>query len=132
MAVKKKADHAVGKRKTAIARVYMKPGNGQFIVNGRDLPTYMIRATSRMVVMQPLELTNNVDKFDIYVRVIGGGLNGQAGAIRHGISRILALKDPSYRTTLKANGLITRDDRKKERKLYGQRGSRARFQFSKR
>jgi small subunit ribosomal protein S9 len=132
VAAKKKAEHAVGKRKTAIARVYMRAGDGKININGRDLVSYLNRPTARMMVLQPLELTNNVDKYDIYVRVVGGGLNGQAGAIRHGISRILALKDPAFRTTLKAHGLITRDPRKKERKLYGQKGARARFQFSKR
>ncbi len=131
-ASKTKSLHAVGKRKTAVARVYMKPGTGNITVNKRSLDDYYIRATSKMVVMQPLELTANVDKWDINVNVVGGGLSGQAGAIRHAISRVLSEKDPEYRATLKANGLITRDARKKERKLYGQRGARARFQFSKR
>lgn len=132
MAVKKKALHAVGKRKTAIARVYMTPGTGKFVINKREIDDYYIRATSKMMVMQPLELTGNVGKYDIAVNVCGGGLNGQAGAIRHAISRILAEKDPAYKTTLKANGLITRDARKKERKMYGQKAARARYQFSKR
>lgn len=129
---KKKALHAVGKRKTAIARVYMRPGSGKFTINKRDIDDYYIRPTSKMIVMQPLELTGNVGKFDINVNVCGGGLSGQAGAIRHGISRVLSEQDPENRVVLKANGLITRDARKKERKLYGQRGARARYQFSKR
>lgn len=124
--------HAVGRRKTSVARVYMKPGKGNIVVNKRDLDEYYIRATSKMVIRQPLELTENVDKFDIKINVKGGGLSGQAGAIRHAISRALASLDPEFRTVLKSNGLITRDARKKERKLYGQRGARARFQFSKR
>lgn len=129
---KSKLLHAVGKRKTAIARVYMTPGNGQIVINGKLMDDYLIRPTSKMVIMQPLELTGQVGKFDVRVNVRGGGLNGQAGAIRHGISRVLADKDAEFRATLKANGLITRDARKKERKLYGQRGARARYQFSKR
>jgi len=127
-----KALHAVGKRKTAIARVYMKPGTGKLVVNKRELDDYFIRATSKMVILQPLELTGVVGKWDIYANVVGGGLSGQSGAIRHAISRILAGSDPAMRKILKAAGLITRDARKKERKMYGLRGSRARFQFSKR
>ena len=127
-----KALHAVGKRKTAIARVYMRSGSGEITVNKRTLDDYYLRATSKMMIMQPLELTGTVGKFDIRVSVVGGGLNGQAGAIRHAISRILSETDPDMRKILKSNGLITRDARKKERKMYGLRGSRARFQFSKR
>lgn len=127
-----KAIHSVGKRKTSIARVFLKPGKGKIEINKRTMDDYYIRATSKMIVMQPLELTNNVGKFDIVVNVCGGGLVGQAGAIRHAISGALAKMDPEYRTILKAKGLITRDARKKERKLYGQRSARARFQFSKR
>ena len=129
---KKNHLHAVGKRKTSIARVYMVPGSGQISVNGREIDDYYIRATSKMMVRQPLELTGSVEKFDIYANVCGGGLSGQAGAIRHAISRILSSEEPEFRATLKANGLLTRDSRKKERKLYGQKGARARFQFSKR
>ncbi len=127
-----KATHSVGKRKSSIARVFMKPGKGKIEINKRTMDDYYIRATSKMIVMQPLELTNNVGKFDIVVNVCGGGLVGQAGAIRHAISGALAAMDPEYRAILKAKGLITRDARKKERKLYGQRSARARFQFSKR
>jgi len=128
----KKALHAVGKRKTAIARIWVRPGSGAITVNKRSIDEYFIRATSKMVVMQAFELTNNVGKFDVGINVCGGGLTGQAGAIRHAISRCLAEMDPDNRKVLKAAGLITRDARKKERKMYGMRGSRRRFQFSKR
>ena len=124
--------HAVGRRKTSVARVYMKPGQGKIVVNKRDINEYYIRATSKMIINQPLELTGNEGKMDILVNVAGGGLTGQAGAIRHAISRALCELDPENRKVLKAAGLITRDARKKERKLYGQKGARARFQFSKR
>jgi small subunit ribosomal protein S9 len=129
---KTKYMHAVGKRKTAIARVYLKPGTGVITINKRPIEEYMIRDTSKMVIMQPLELTDTVGKFDILVNVLGGGLNGQAGAIRHAISRALAESDPDKRKVLKSNGLITRDARKKERKMYGLAGARRRFQYSKR
>ncbi len=129
---KSKYIHAVGKRKTAIARVYMKPGTGVITINKRPMDEYMLRDTSKMVIMQPLELTDTVGKFDILVNVLGGGLNGQAGAIRHAISRALAESDPEKRSVLKSNGLITRDARKKERKMYGLAGARRRFQYSKR
>lgn len=128
----KKASHAVGKRKTAIARVYMTPGKGNIEINNRPIDEYYIRATSKMMIQQPLTLTGETDKYDIKVRVCGGGLQGQAGAIRHAISRCLAELDTEKRAILKSAGLITRDARKKERKLYGQRGARARYQFSKR
>lgn len=110
----------------------MKPGQGKIVINKLDIDDYYIRATSKMVINQPLQLTGNEGKMDILVNVTGGGLNGQAGAIRHAISRALSEMDPENRHVLKANGLITRDARKKERKLYGQKGARARFQFSKR
>ena len=128
----KKALHAVGKRKTAIARIYMKPGKGNITINRRDIDQYYIRETSKMVIRQPLELTGEIENFDIAVNVVGGGLNGQAGAIRHAISKCLAEQNTEYRAVLKKAGLITRDARKKERKLYGLRSARARFQFSKR
>ncbi len=124
--------HTVGKKKTAIARVYLKPGKGKITINKRDIEEYYLRATSKMIVRQPFELTGNVDKFDVIVNVVGGGLNGQAGAIRHAISRALSEISPEHRTVLKAEGLITRDSRKKERKMYGQKSARARYQFSKR
>lgn len=128
----KKALHAVGKRKTAIARVWMKPGKGAIEINGRTIDEYYIRETSKMVVRQPLELTQNTEAFDIRVNVKGGGLNGQAGAIRHAISRVLAEMNIENRKVLKAEGLITRDARKKERKMYGLAAARRRYQFSKR
>lgn len=124
--------HTVGKRKTAIARVWIKPGKGDIIINRRSLDEYYLRATSKMVVLQPLELTGTVGKYDIRVNVMGGGLAGQAGAIRHAISRALASEDLEMRKTLKRAGLITRDSRRKERKLPGQPGARKRFQYSKR
>ncbi len=124
--------HTVGKRKTAIARIWMKPGKGEITVNKRTLDDYYIRATSKMVIMQPLELTGCADKFDIRVNVMGGGLSGQAGAIRHAISRALANQDLEMRKVLKKAGLLTRDSRKKERKLPGQPAARKRFQYSKR
>jgi small subunit ribosomal protein S9 len=126
-----KYTHTVGKRKTSIARLWMKPGKGDITINKRTLENYYLRATSRMMVMQPLELTNTVGKYDLRINVLGGGLNGQAGAIRHAISRALAL-DPEMRAILKKAGLLTRDSRKKERKLPGQPGARKRFQYSKR
>ena len=127
-----KYEHAVGKRKTAIARVYAKPGKGSITINNRTLDEYYLRATSKMVIMQPLELTEEVGNWDIKVNVIGGGLSGQAGAIRHAISRMLAKQAPENRAVLKKAGLITRDSRNKERKLPGQPGARRKFQFSKR
>jgi len=122
----------VGKRKTAIARVFMREGTGQITVNNRSLEDYFKRPTSRMVIDQPLSLTQLVGKFDIRVNVVGGGLSGQAGAIRHGITRALLNYSSELRPSLKAAGLITRDPRKKERKMYGLKSARARFQFSKR
>lgn len=122
----------VGKRKTAIARVFLREGTGQMTVNTRTLEDFFKRPTSRMVIEQPLNLTQLVGKFDIKVNVIGGGLSGQAGAIRHGITRALLQYNPELRPVLKVAGLITRDPRKKERKMYGLKSARARFQFSKR
>lgn len=124
--------YATGKRKNAIARVWIKPGSGNLLVNNRPLDVYFGRQTSRMVVMQPFELTQTVGRFDIMVNVTGGGLSGQAGAIKHGISKALLEVDPSYRSVLKSAGFLTRDSRVKERKKYGRRGARASFQFSKR
>lgn len=122
----------VGKRKTSVARVRIFPGTGAITINKRSMEDYYFRDTSRMIVMQPLELTGLVGKYDVVANVHGGGLTGQAAAIRHAISRALAVMDIDNRKVLKTNGLITRDARKKERKMYGQRGARARFQFSKR
>ena len=124
---------ATGRRKCATARVFLKyPGTGQFLVNKRTLDVYFTRETSKMVLMQPLSLTEQVGQFDIVVNVRGGGLSGQAGAIKHGISRALTRANPDFRPVLKKAGFLTRDSRIKERKKYGQRGARARFQFSKR
>lgn len=127
-----KSTYATGRRKEAVARVWLQPGNGKVEINHRSLEEYFGRETSRMVFRQPLELTETTGAFDVYVNVSGGGLSGQAAAIRHGISRALTKVDPAYRPPLKKAGYLTRDARAKERKKYGQRGARARFQFSKR
>ena len=124
--------YATGKRKNAIARVWLKAGSGAIVVNDRPLDVYFGRSTSRMLIMQPFELTQTAGRFDLEVNVHGGGLSGQAGAIKHGISKALLSVDPAYRSTLKAAGFLTRDSRIKERKKYGRRGARASFQFSKR
>jgi small subunit ribosomal protein S9 len=124
--------YATGKRKSAIARTWLKPGSGNIVVNNRPLDDYFKVGTAKTILQQPLVLTNTNDTFDVIVKVIGGGINGQAGAIRHGISRALMLVDPDLRTTLKRAGFIRRDSRVKERKKYGQKGARARYQFSKR
>ena len=124
--------YATGKRKTAIARVYLQPGTGQITINGKDIAVFFGRATSRMVLRQPLELIEAQDKYDVNAVVCGGGESGQADAIRHGISRALLVENPERRLTLKRAGFLTRDARKKERKKYGQPGARKRFQYSKR
>lgn len=124
--------YATGRRKTAVARVWLKPGSGTFTINERDDENYFERATGRMVIRQPFEETELLGKFDVLATVRGGGSNAQAGAIRHGITRALIKIDPALRSKLKQAGYVTRDPRKKERKKYGQRGARARFQFSKR
>lgn len=124
--------HAVGKRKTSVARVWMKPGQGLITINKRSMEDYVTRESHRMRIKQPLELTENLDKYDISVNVRGGGISGQAGAIRHGISRALVSINPELRLTLKTAELLTRDPRMKERKKYGQPGARKRFQYSKR
>ena len=129
----KKYISGVGKRKTSIARVMITPnGTGKITINKRNLEDYFKRPTSRMVVEQALNLTQTLGKLDIQVNVLGGGLSGQAGAIRHGITRALLEINPEYRSVLKSAGLVTRDARIKERKMYGLRSARARFQFSKR
>ncbi|HEV3033123.1 MAG TPA: 30S ribosomal protein S9 [Polyangia bacterium] len=127
-----KSIYATGRRKHAVARVWLQPGSGKVDINRRTLEDYFGRETSRMVFRQALELTETTGRFDVFVNVSGGGLSGQADAIRHGISRVLIKVDPSYRPALKKAGYLTRDARQKERKKYGQRGARARFQFSKR
>jgi small subunit ribosomal protein S9 len=124
--------YATGKRKTAIARTWLKSGSGAVTVNNRNLEDYFPLESARMELLKPLVMTNNVGKYDVKVTVIGGGPSGQAGAIRHGITRALIEIDPDYRQPLKRAGFVKRDPRKKERKKYGQRGARARFQFSKR
>ena len=124
--------YGTGRRKTAAARVFLRPGNGHLFVNKRPLEDYFPRPTLVMDLMQPLVLTENQEKFDAYITVRGGGLSGQAGAVRLGIARALLHVNPEYRGTLKPAGLLTRDARKVERKKYGQRGARRRFQFSKR
>lgn len=127
--------HRVGKRKSAIARVYFRTRAGDIgviRVNDRSFEEYFPRPTSRMVIMQPLELTSTVGRFDIMVNVMGGGLSGQAGAVKHGISRALLEVDPTYRPILKKAGHLTRDSREVERKKYGLAGARRRFQYSKR
>lgn len=124
--------YATGKRKTSIARVWMTPGEGKLIVNSRSIDEYFGRETLRMIARQPLALTNNSDSFDFYILADGGGITGQAGAIRHGIAKALETFDPNLRSVLKRAGFLTRDARKKERKKYGQKGARARYQYSKR
>jgi len=123
---------ATGKRKTAVARVYMRPGSGQITVNKKPMEQYVSRESDRMLIMEPLKVSNLIDKFDININVRGGGILGQAGAIRHGISRALVSADPGLRDSLKKGLFLTRDSRMKERKKYGQPGARAKFQFSKR
>ncbi|MDG1481602.1 MAG: 30S ribosomal protein S9 [Myxococcota bacterium] len=124
--------YGTGRRKTSVARVYLRPGTGKIVVNKRPLDEYFYRDSIKLVLRQPLSITNTGDDFDILVNVTGGGLAGQAGAIRLGISRALCESNPELRATLKENGLLTRDARKVERKKYGQPGARKRFQFSKR
>jgi small subunit ribosomal protein S9 len=124
--------YGTGRRKTASARVFLRPGAGAVQVNGRTLDHYFPNEVLKMVIKQPLQLTETVEKFDILVTVEGGGSAGQAGAIRHGISRALLEFNGELRDRLKSAGFLTRDPRKKERKKYGQKGARARFQFSKR
>jgi small subunit ribosomal protein S9 len=124
--------YGTGRRKTAAARVYLRPGAGDFKINGRTLDSYFPNEVLKMVIKQPLQLTETAERFDIRVTVAGGGSAGQAGAIRHGISRALLEFNGELRDRLKSAGFLTRDPRKKERKKYGQKGARARFQFSKR
>jgi small subunit ribosomal protein S9 len=124
--------YATGKRKSAIARTWLQPGKGTITINNQPMDDYFSVDHAKMTVKQPLLLTNNADAFDIKVRVRGGGITGQAGAIRLGITRALILSDPDLRTSLKKAGFVKRDPRVKERKKYGQKGARARFQFSKR
>ena len=124
--------YATGKRKSAIARTWLVPGSGQVTINNRPLENYFTIESAKTLMLQPLALTNTLGSYDVRVRVIGGGIIGQAGAIRHGITKALILMDSGLRTPLKKAGFVKRDSRVKERKKYGQRGARARFQFSKR
>jgi len=124
--------YGTGRRKTSVARVFLRPGQGQIIVNKRTFEDYFPRESLRLMVAQPLELTNTTTQLDVSANVAGGGLSGQAGAVRHGIARALLVFDANLRTQLKRAGFLTRDPRMKERKKYGQPGARKRFQFSKR
>jgi len=124
--------YATGKRKCAVARVFMKEGTGNIIVNKRNFDDYFTRETVRTIITQPLEVTGNKDKFDFYINVTGGGISGQAGAVRHGLAKALLEYNQELRPVLKKMGFLTRDPRVKERKKYGQPGARKRFQFSKR
>ena len=124
--------YATGRRKTSAARVFLKPGTGQVTINGRTPEKYMGKTVSRMIIMQPMALTDTTSRFDTYITVSGGGESGQAGAIRHGISRALVAFDETLRPVLKKAGFLTRDPRMVERKKYGQAGARKRFQYSKR
>lgn len=124
--------YATGRRKEATARVWIKPGQGNLIINGRPMNDYFGRETSKMVINQPLQVLEQMGKVDMTVNVVGGGLSGQAGAIRHGLSRALCKLNPEFRSPLKKAGFLTRDARAVERKKYGRPGARKRFQFSKR
>lgn len=124
--------YATGKRKSAVARVWLTLGTGEIQINKRSVNDYFPNETLRMIIMQPFELTNTLGKFDMAVNVQGGGMTGQAGAVRHGASKALTSYERSFRDVLKKAGFITRDPRAKERKKYGQKGARARFQYSKR
>ena len=124
--------YATGKRKNAVARVWIKPGRGQATVNGKPLDQYFARAVLRMILSQPLVVADRITQYDINVTVTGGGLSGQAGAVRHGLAKALTHYEPELRPTLKKEGFLTRDSRVVERKKYGHRKARASFQFSKR
>ena len=124
--------YGTGRRKSSVARVYLRPGSGQVTINKRSLEQYFGREVLRKIALQPLELAEMGEQFHIYINVHGGGLSGQAGAVRHGISRALLAADEELRPPLKKAGMLTRDSRKVERKKYGQPGARKRYQFSKR
>jgi small subunit ribosomal protein S9 len=124
--------YATGKRKNAVARVWLKPGSGKVTVNGRDQDTYFARPVLRMILRQPFEVANRKNQYDVVATVVGGGLSGQAGAVRHGISKALTLYEPTLRKPLKEGGFLTRDSRVVERKKYGKAKARRSFQFSKR
>lgn len=124
--------YGTGRRKTAVARVFIRPGSGKITVNHRDFENYFIRESAQLIIRQALALVESASDFDVYVNVCGGGKSGQAGAVRLGLSRALVAFNPNYRAALKPAGLLTRDARKVERKKYGRPGARKRFQFSKR
>lgn len=123
---------SVGRRKEAVARVHLIPGKGDIIVNGKPYEKYFGRETDRIIIKQPLHITNNLNKYDVIANIRGGGLAGQAGALRHGIARALMLAQPELKDPLRKQGYLTRDPRMKERKKYGQKGARKRFQWTKR
>ncbi|MDP2937839.1 MAG: 30S ribosomal protein S9 [Candidatus Omnitrophota bacterium] len=123
---------AVGRRKEAVARVTLLPGKGNILVNKQPYEKYFIRETDRIIIKQPLQITNNLDKYDIIANIVGGGLTGQAGALRLGIARALITSQPELKDSLRNQGFLTRDPRMKERKKYGQKGARKRFQWTKR
>jgi small subunit ribosomal protein S9 len=125
-------NYGTGRRKTATARVYLRPGSGTFTVNGRTFDDYFPSEMLKMIIRQPMAVTETGDKFDVLARISGGGFTGQAGALRHGLARALVQLNPEFRQALKKAGFLTRDPRKVERKKYGQPGARKRFQFSKR
>jgi small subunit ribosomal protein S9 len=124
--------YATGRRKTAISRTWIKPGNGQVIINNLPVEKYFPIETTRNDMTEPFKITNTAGSYDVKATVVGGGIAGQAGAVRHGITKALVLVNPDFRLALKRAGFIKRDPRVKERKKYGQKGARARFQFSKR
>ncbi|NPA24395.1 MAG: 30S ribosomal protein S9 [Deltaproteobacteria bacterium] len=124
--------YATGKRKSAVAKVWLSEGSGEIKVNGRPVEDYFTLDTAREIIFQPLAVTETENKFDFMIKVSGGGISGQAGAVKHGISKVLQVYNPELRGLLKKAGFLTRDARIKERKKYGQRGARARYQFSKR
>ena len=124
--------YSTGKRKTSVARTWLTPGSGEITINNKSIDEYFTIESLKGMVKQPLVLTNTLESFNVKSRVVGGGVSGQAGAIRHGITRALMLADPDLRKVLKKAGFVRRDSRVKERKKYGQKGARARFQFSKR
>jgi small subunit ribosomal protein S9 len=124
--------YATGKRKNAVARVWLKPGSGKVQINGRDSPVYFARPVLRMIIDQPFQVANRANQYDVFCTVVGGGLSGQAGAVRHGISRALINYEPGLRPMLKSVGFLTRDSRVVERKKYGKAKARRSFQFSKR
>jgi len=124
--------YATGKRKCAVARVWLKEGDGKFLINKCSLEEYFSRETSQMIIKRPFELTNTLGKYDVRVNVVGGGISGQAGAIKHGVAKALIEVNKNFRDALKKAGFLTRDARIKERKKYGRKKARKRFQFSKR